>query len=573
METYKKALNLINFNEKKFFFVFVIFLFTLNSVLELLGLSFILILISFFLGNTELKLGILDLGSFINIANYSEYFVFITLVFAIFLFFILKNIFYIFIIYVKENFLNNTYINLSNRIFNLYQGIKFNKHFDLNNSVIIKNIYMETNACIYGFVDNIYTLLLEIVLILFLFIALLYYDIYIFAITSIFLIIVYLLIYFFLNGKIAFLGNERFNLSQDLHKSLTEFFALKLFLPRFKLNNFIKNNFKKINSNYVYNTLSYKILSSLPRLFLEILFLFSLVIVTFTAYLFAYEFDKLLELLSIYVIISLRILPALGRSKNSLYAISFRKASIENIYDIVNQKDSVFKNLDNNEFHQFYNFIQLKNLSFKYPSIDKYVFKKINLTIKKNSLTYVCGESGVGKTTLINTIIGNLEPSEGQIIIDNKVYDNKLSLNYGYVPQHIHIIDATMRSNITLRDNSDHSLDSQIMNILNLLNLGYLISKLRKGLDTNLGEKGLKISGGEKQRIIIARALIEKPDIIIFDEPTSSLDILNQEYFKKIINKISKKYTIIIISHNKDIIDNSWDIIEIKNSELLNIQQ
>ena len=194
---------------------------------------------------------------------------------------------------------------------------------------------METNASSYGFFDNFIMLILEVILITSLFLILLFYNPYIFIITSIFLLIAYSIIYFFINNKITNLGNDRYNFSQYLHQYLTEFFALKLHLPSFKLNNFMKDNFYKSNNDYVKNTLTYKVYSNLPRLILELIFVLSILLISFLAFILSYEFTKVIEVLYIYIIISLRILPALGRSKNCLYALSFRSASIKNLYSII----------------------------------------------------------------------------------------------------------------------------------------------------------------------------------------------------------------------------------------------
>ena len=566
MNIYKECFKLIDIKKFKFYFFFIITFFTINSLLELIGLSFILLIISFFLNNGDLNFGFLSINQINEYLNLSDFKLFMFIISLVFIFYLFKSFYFIFIIYFKEKFLNLIYLNLSDKLFNYYKKIPLNNHYNLNNSTIVKNIYMETNASSYGFFDNFIMLILEGILIISLFLILLFYNPYIFIITSIFLLTAYLIIYFFINKKITYLGNDRYNFSQYLHQHLTEFFALKLHLPSFRLNNFMKDNFYKSNIDYVKNTLSYKVYSNLPRLILELIFVLSVLLISSLAFILSYEFTKVIELLSIYIIISLRILPALGRSKNCLYSLSFRSASIKNLYSIIYDNENFYNLiLKDKEIINFNKTIKLHKFTYRYPNSKKNIFDSINLEIKKNNLYYIIGESGSGKTTLINSLIGNIKPIDGSLLIDGKSLNNHNCLNYGYVPQNPHIIDASLRSNVTLLDNSHKEFDKKIQIIFNKLNLDKLLNNFNYDLSSNLGEKGLKISGGEKQRIVIARALLNDPDILIFDEPTSSLDRENKLNFKKIINYLAKKYTIIIISHNKDMINENSTIISVDN--------
>jgi len=249
--------------------------------------------------------------------------------------------------------------------------------------------------------------------------------------------------------------------------------------------------------------------------------------------------------------------------------ISIAAVSVKRIFDVIHSLNKE-KEIDigKKTFPNKGNII-FKNLSFRYKGTDKYILKKFNAVINRNKVTTIIGPSGVGKTTLIEIIMRLLTPYEGNIFINNtninEIKLNAFRNNISLLPQTSIIFDDTISANIRYgkRDISD----KEIMIAAKLSNAHDFINELPNKYDSVLGERGNSLSGGQIQRIALARLLVSKGNILILDEPTSSLDDEASNKILNAINNIKKinKYTIIIISHSKDVIQIGDKIIQLKN--------
>jgi ABC-type bacteriocin/lantibiotic exporter with double-glycine peptidase domain len=231
------------------------------------------------------------------------------------------------------------------------------------------------------------------------------------------------------------------------------------------------------------------------------------------------------------------------------------------------------KNLENSELSLFEKEIKISGLEFSYfPS--NIIFKDINVTIKKKQKIIFFGDSGVGKSTLIDLIIGILSPNKGSIVIDNK-YSPNLNLSWlkliSYVPQKSYIHNNSLKFNITFK-NDDNLIDKELYKLA--LKISGLDEILKKGLDENknIGEFGSNLSGGQRQRVSLARAIYKNAPIIIIDEQTNALDIDSE---KKILDKLLelKSKTIIFITHRNDNISNFDKFYKLENNRVIEVKK
>jgi ABC-type multidrug transport system fused ATPase/permease subunit len=203
--------------------------------------------------------------------------------------------------------------------------------------------------------------------------------------------------------------------------------------------------------------------------------------------------------------------------------------------------------------------INIINLSFSYPTRKEFLLSKISLTIKKGDFVGVIGETGSGKSTLINLLTGLLKPTEGKVEVDELNINENLKgwhKKIGYVPQSVYLTDDTIRKNIAfglLEDNIDNNLVQQAVE---KASLSQFLDSLPNGLETIVGEKGIRLSGGQQQRIGIARALYRDPEILILDEATSSLDQSTEKAIVESISFLKRKKTLIIITHRLSTVKN-----------------
>ena len=215
--------------------------------------------------------------------------------------------------------------------------------------------------------------------------------------------------------------------------------------------------------------------------------------------------------------------------------------------------------------------IELKNLSFSYNTHEKkkIVLDNIDFEIKKNEVTGLIGLSGSGKSTIANILSGLIEDYDGEILVNKKIVKkNELKYKVGYVPQITNLIDDTILNNICFGINSNEINKVKLNNIIEKINLEPLINSLPKGLDTFIGEQGLTLSGGQRQRIALARTLYLEPEIIIFDESTSSLDSKSEKEFIENIIDLKNEKIILFISHDQNLEKYFNKIYKINNQKL-----
>lgn len=273
--------------------------------------------------------------------------------------------------------------------------------------------------------------------------------------------------------------------------------------------------------------------------------------------------DAILPMISLLAISTVRFIPALNIITSSLTSIRLRKYAIDLIVDLIKEanllsgkekSERVYKkDFIKNEI--FSNNIKLKNISFNYGTDKKVAVNNINIDIAKGKSVGLIGKSGSGKSTLVDIIIGLLEPSTGEILIDDSnIGTKKISWQkqLGYVPQEVYLLDDTIRNNITFGIEKEEIDEKLLSDVIEKSQLKNLVNSLTKKLDTFIGDRGARLSGGEKQRIGIARALYNKPKVIVFDEATSSLDIYNENKILKEIYENKKDKTLIIISHRNN---------------------
>ena len=328
----------------------------------------------------------------------------------------------------------------------------------------------------------------------------------------------------------------------------------------FKKSSIFTKQFKKIEFKALNINRNVNMIQKFPKIFFEIL-----VVVGFTIYIFIMSFNnqeinKLIPQLGIFFLATIRIMPAV--SKIVLYANKLKYAEISalkiandiRIYNEIFSKKIVLEKI------KFNKSIEIKNVSFNYKNRDKQILDNVNLIINKGDYIGILGSSGGGKSTLIDILPGLLVPSNGEIIIDDKVIQNLKSTlwieNIGYLTQENNLLDESILTNITLEFNED-KIDKNLFNdVCQKTGLIELIDNLPEKFETKVGENGFAISGGEKQRIGIARLLYAKKEILIFDESTSNLDEKNKTKIISTINDLSSEKTILIISHDKDVINN-----------------
>ena len=294
----------------------------------------------------------------------------------------------------------------------------------------------------------------------------------------------------------------------------------------------------------------------LPRVWLEVFVFISLIIFLFFSHFQNNEMTKIIPILALYVGTAFRLLPGINRIVVSINALKLGLPAVKVLQeeiDLFNKQKENLKYTGQSET-RFEKSLKLKNIFFDYEK-SKSILKGINIEILKGSTIGIMGSSGSGKSTFIDVLTGLLRPNKGEVLVDEQnIYLNLKSWRkkLGYVPQNIYLLDDTIKNNIAFGI-QEHLIDQKLINeALNKAGLNKFIKELPNGVETNVGERGTKLSGGQAQRIALARALYNKPSVLILDEATNSLDINKENQILETIKTNLKDITVIIVSHREN---------------------
>jgi ABC-type multidrug transport system fused ATPase/permease subunit len=267
------------------------------------------------------------------------------------------------------------------------------------------------------------------------------------------------------------------------------------------------------------------------------------------------NFDSILSTMGLFTLAIFRVLPSLNRIATSIQSIRFSMASIDVVAEEFSTNAQYYNEQTENlssESISFEDEITIRNLSYAFQPEQKNILNNISLTITKNSSVGIIGETGSGKSTLINLLLGLLRADNGEILIDGMPMRSNLRAwqeKIGYVAQNIILLDSSIKRNIAFGVEEDEIDDGRVKEVIKIAKLEKFLENLPDGMNTIIGENGARLSGGQRQRLGIARALYRDSEIIILDEATSALDNETESEFMDTINALSNQKTLIIIAH------------------------
>ena len=481
--------------------------------------------------------------------------------------FFLKNLMIIFLSYLQNKIIKDFRVSTTQNLYKFYLFTNYNYFLKKKNSELSRALLTDISHA-YRYLLAEINLYREITLVLIIMSFLLFVNTLINGIV--FLIFSFVTIIFvssfkkFLKEKGKFLQK----LSGQNLKLINETLLLIKQIKIMGKQSFFNYKFKEINKTTENLALMQNFISSLPRPIFE--FLAVLMIIIFSNVLiFQYENNNvyIISTLSLLVAACTRFIPAFNVINSSISAMKWYKPSFNIVTEEIknfNELNQITKKMSNTEI-QFNDQIRLENISFSYG--EKNILNNFSFDIKKGDIVGIKGPSGVGKTTLVNMILGLLSPQNGKILVDGKNISTNLSnwqSKIGYIPQEVYLMDDTIKNNIAF-GLKDHEIDTERLNkILEITNLSNFVLNLKDKENSYVGNLGEKLSGGQRQRIGIARALYTNPDILIMDEATSALDMKNEDEIIGELNELKGKKTIIVISHRENTLKNCNKIINLQ---------
>ena len=549
----------------------------ISAFLEMVGVGSIPIFVGF-LFNPDQIISHLPNNELISFVIQKSYFDQVLIVATmLFAFFLLKNIFIFLTVCLQAGLQRKLSVQNSKRLFTAYLNSPYSFHLNRNPAIITRNVQAEI-ATSTKHIDSIMTVIREILVLLVIFILLLLIEPFISLIVFSTISSISFIYYYFVKNKMTYLTKKSlFHRAKQIQIVNQVFGAIKdtKILAKEK---FFTEEFNNETKEAEHITFFSQIVTKSPRLFMEILAITIILLITALLLNIENSVENILPKLSFIGIAIIRMIPSFNSltasitsMRRSIISFNLVSSEIKKYEKFVNKKgDKKTNNIKNKHFEN--NKIELDNINFTYPNTKKKVLRNINFDIRLGSSIGIIGQSGAGKSTLIDVILGLLEPSEGRVMINHQnIKDNYFGWykQIGYIPQDIYLLDDTIRKNIAFGIPEQEINEKLLSDSINLSQLKDFISSLPEGLDTVVGNRGIKISGGQKQRIGIARALYRKSKILVLDEATSSLDITTEKKLIQDIEDLAGDYTLIIVTHRLSTIKNCDNIILLSNGQLL----
>ena len=575
-KTFKSIYSCLDRRLKTYLFIMIL-LSIIVPILELVGVAAIIPIIQISLNDFNFpEHHFLDVFFKIFTDKMNESLIIYLMIFFIFIFFVFKAFFLIFSEKFKLKYIKSLQDNFSIKLYNTYI---FSKYEDFSNLKFTeKNRNIGSVGSLTDYLNSCNQILVETLFFLFIFSFLLQYSFKISLVVFAIFVVISVIIYLLSKTKLLKYSSIRHSSSAKVVGNLLDvFYSLKEVII-LKRRNLFKNQFEINYSSMTQSSYKDGLIKFIPRNILELTVVSVILIIITYIFFNNLSINDNLELLGVFTFAMLKI--SLSANKlllafQNLKSIKIPAKEISKELIMFSHEEYNLQNQNENNKNklEFKKNINLKNINFTYSDSTKETLRDINLEIKKNKTIGLSGPSGSGKTTLINLILGFLKPTTGKVLLDNfDIHTDVLSWHnsIAYVPQDIFLFNDSIKKNILFGLDEKKIDNKEFDRVLKIVNLDEFINRLDKGLDTNAGEKAAKLSGGQAQRIGIARSILLDKEILFLDEATSKLDESNEyEIIQNLIEKLGGKKTIIIISHRDKTLEKFCDeIYDLSNNKL-----
>ena len=572
MNTLKKV-NYIFTGRQKIRLVILFFMTIIAGLLETLGVSAVLPLISVIMSPQLLETN--DIYSAItdlfNIQSVSGFIIFASA--GLIIVYILKNVYLMMQYNIQLRFNYNCKRDVSSRLMKCYISQDYLFHSTHNVAELNRNVTGDVGS-FFNMVQAFFSLAAELITCIFILVYLLIID----AVTTLFLLVILVLfisiVYRILKYYQIRAGEAARKTSGRISKWVLQTFGG---IKEIKALNREKYFYDRYVEAYKANNEASKksqILSRYPKYILETVFISSLLIVVCIRIQSGVDITAFATSLSAFVVAAVRLMPSFNRITEYIGTIMYCKTATDNVYNDLKEQERldaanhVVISGDGSSL-TFCQNIVLNNINFTYDGGTKKIFDDANIEINKYESVAFIGSSGAGKTTLADILLGLIRPNSGEVLVDDRnIYNNLNSWHrlVGYIPQNIYLMDDSIRNNILF--GLKYENDDKIWKCLQLVQIDEFVRNLPDGIDTEIGDRGIRLSGGQRQRIGIARALYNEPELLVLDEATSALDNETEAAVMEAVENLHGKTTMVIIAHRLSTITHCDKIYEVRDGKI-----
>lgn len=570
-----KKLNYIFAKKEKIHLAFVFLVILIGSFIELLGVSVFLPFIDILM-KPESIMEQKKYRYFYELLGFSstDHFL-IALGILICVVYLFKNLY----LTLQQNcmlkFSYTTRMHLATKLLSTYMAEPYTFHLNKNISELQRSLQYDTNQFM-QLINGALQAMAEVAVVICLGAYLIYVSPTI-SVVIIGLVIICIGLFFLISKKFSKrIGaqNEAYNaqLYQWINQSLGGIKEVKV-LNR---EEFFVDSYKTVYKKLIKGAKNNEMLAAIPKYILETVCIIGMIIAVIGKLLWGRrDLNAFVVQMSAFAVAAFRLLPSVGKISAYINNIMYSIPSLDLIYkDLKEIEDFVPTewNTAKTEIWHLEKTIELKDISYAYDGADKSVLEHVNLTINKGETVALIGSSGAGKTTLADVFLGLLVPQMGSILVDGKnIYQNMNSWHHmlGYIPQTIYLSDDTIRNNVAFGIKEEDIDEKAVVEALKKAQLYEFVQTLDQGLETFVGDRGVRLSGGQRQRIGIARALYYDPEILVLDEATSALDNETETAVMEAIDSLKGHKTMVIIAHRLTTIQNADRIYEVADGKAI----
>ena len=501
----------------------------------------------------------------------------VMIMFLLIMLFVVKNLF----LYVQQKvlyrYIYTNQFRTSERMMKNYIRKDYEYYLNADTAVIQRNITSDVNN-MYAMILSLLTLESEAVVFVFLAVVLFVTEPMMTIMISVLLIITLLVIKKVLKPVMHKAGKDNQDYYSGLFKWISQTVTGIKEVKTTGREMYFVDEYIKCGRGYVGAVQKYTLFSNIPRLLIETISVCAMVLYLMILILSGRDTSEMMAILAAFGVAVVRLMPCANRINNQINNIAYFEPAFMGVSD--NLQDEVdSENTDMTDFTPVKEklpvneVISLKDISYKYPNTDVYIFNKASFDIHIGESVGIVGSSGAGKSTVVDILLGLLKLEGGSITADGRnVLDKenyrKWLRNIGYIPQSIFMLDDTIRKNVAFGISEDELSEERIWEVLKEAQLDEFVKGLPEGLDTGIGERGVRLSGGQRQRIGIARALYADPEVLILDEATSALDNDTEAAIMDSINRFKGKKTLIIIAHRLETIKKCDHVYRVENGSI-----
>ncbi|MCG2590967.1 ABC transporter ATP-binding protein [Rhodohalobacter sulfatireducens] len=495
--------------------------------------------------------------------------------FALITIYLFKNLFMLFYSYMNGKFMLNRVLFLQNRIFRAYMNSPYTFYISRNSSELLRNINSEVTKIVNGTLQPALLISLNVITTVVVVTGLVVVEPLITGLGIIFFGGFAFLFLRLTKNAISRYGSESLAHRKSMTKAILE--GLQGFKDAKVLKRegyFLSEYNHHAHKHKVYD-IKNMILNTLPRQIIEMLALSGILFIAVVMVLQGREVSTIVPMIALFGAAVMKLKPSINSIIGDVNRLRYNIYSVEAVYEDLTYLEERYEQETSPRLGEKLSLnheIRLKNLDYAYPDQSQPAIKNIDITIPKNKAVAFVGPSGVGKTTLVDVILGLLVPQRGTITVDGQNVFSNLDAwqrNIGYIPQFINLLDDSIRRNICFGIPEDEVDEEMLQTAIEIAQLKDFLSTLDDGVETVVGERGVRLSGGQRQRIGIARALYNNPQVLVMDEATSALDNITERVLIKAIERLRGDRTIIMIAHRLTTVKNCDTIYMMKDGEVI----